>query len=80
MTRNMRLAFWGAGALAVAAAVVFGPVFAGYVAAGAALTVILVLMVMRVCRAVGDWRLEHPWASRRRRGPASAADDEPRAA
>ena len=60
MTGNMRLAAWGFGLLAMALAVVFGPLIAGYVFAGVALALMIGLMGMGFGRAIGDWCLEHP--------------------
>ena len=59
MTRNVRLVFWAAGVLAIALAVVNGPLWAGYAIAGGSLVFIAGLMGMRVVRGIGDWRLEH---------------------
>ena len=59
MTRNVRLVFWAAGVLAIALAVVNGPLWAGYAIAGGALVFIAGLMGMRIVRTIGDWRLEH---------------------
>ena len=81
MTRNMRLAAWGFAAFAVALAVTFSPLIAGFVFAGAALAFIVVLMGMRAARGIGHWRLEHGWRFRRTRsGSASEQHDERRAA
>lgn len=81
MTPKMRLAAWGFAALAIALAFAFGPLFAAYVFAGAALAIIVALMGMRVGRAIGDWRLEHPLRFRRGRARSKAeAHDERRAA
>jgi hypothetical protein len=52
MTRNVRLVLWAAGALAVAPAVAFGPLFAAYSPAAASLAFIAVrrgLSARRVC-------------------------------
>ena len=51
---------WGAGVCAVALVVAFGPFVVGFVSAGVAFAVILVLMGGRAARLIGDWRLEHP--------------------
>ena len=77
MTRNVRLVFWASAALAVALALAIGPLLAAYALAGASLAFIAVLMGMRVVRAVGDWRLEHPWkfGHRRTRSTPAAAED-----
>jgi ABC-type uncharacterized transport system permease subunit len=81
MTRNVRLAFWAAGALAVSLAIAFGPLFAAYSLAAASLAFIAVLMGARVTRAIGDWRLEHPWKlGRARTRSTSATHQERRAA
>jgi hypothetical protein len=82
MTRNVRLVFWAAGALAVALAIAFGPLFAAYSLAAASLAFIAVLMGVRVTRAIGDWRLEHPWklGGRARTRSTSATHQERRAA
>jgi hypothetical protein len=81
MTRNVRAVFWLAGALAVVLAAVVGPLFAGFALAGASLAIIAVLMGMRAAHAIGDWRLEHPWAlGRKRTQPMSAEHEERRAA
>jgi hypothetical protein len=81
MTRNVRLVFWLAGALAVVLAVAIGPVFAGFALAGGSLAFIAVLTGMRAARAIGDWRLEHPWRFHRRHTSSTpAAHDERRAA
>ena len=77
MTRNVRLVLWAAGALAVGLALAIGPLLAGYALAGALLAFIAVLMGMHVVRAVGDWRLEHPWkfGHRRTRSTPWAGED-----
>lgn len=81
MTRNMRLVAWGSAAFAIALAITFGPLFAGYAVAGASLAFIAVLMGVRVARAIGDWRLEHPWKFGHRRTRSTPAEhDERRAA
>lgn len=81
MTRNMRLAAWGFAGFAVALAVAFGPLVAGYVFAGASLAFMLVLMGMRAARAISDWRLEHGWKVHRRGARVErTAHDERRAA
>jgi hypothetical protein len=61
----MRFAAWGFATLAVALAVAFGALFAGYLLAGAAFAFIAVLMGMQVGRAIDNWRLEHSWRFRR---------------
>jgi len=66
MTRNMRFAAWGFAALAVALAIAFGALFAGYLLAGAAFAFIAVLMGMRIARAIDNWSLEHSWRYRDR--------------
>lgn len=65
MTRNMRLAVGGFAAFAGALAVAFGPLFTGYLLAGAAFALIAVLMGMRIARAIDNWSLEHSWRFRR---------------
>lgn len=80
MTRNVRLVFWAAGALAVGLAMAIGPLLAGYALAGASLAFIAVLMGMRVVRAVGDWRLEHPWKFGHKRTSSTPAGREERRA
>lgn len=70
MTRNVRLVFWAAAVLAAALAVAFGPVWAAYAIAGATLAFIAVLMGTRVVRAIGDWRLDHPWRIGRKHTPS----------
>lgn len=60
MTRNVKLAFWAGAIVAVALAVVIGPLFAGYVVAGASLVVIAALMIAHAVRAIDNWRLDHP--------------------
>jgi len=81
MTRNMRLVAWGSAAFAIALAIAFGPLFAGYAVAGASLAFIAMLMGMRVVRAIGDWRLEHPWKfGRTRTRSTSEVHEERRAA
>lgn len=51
---------WVAGVCAVALAVAFGPLVAGFAFAGAAFAFMFVLMGARAARSIGDWRLEHP--------------------
>ena len=80
LTRNVRLVFWAAGGLAVALALAIGPLLAGYALAGASLAFIAVLMGLRVLRAVGDWRLEHPWKFGHRRTRSTPAAGEHRRA
>jgi hypothetical protein len=81
MTRNMRLVAWGSAAFAIALAIIVGPLFAGFAVAGASLAFIAVLMGMRVGRAIGDWRLGHPWKFGRRPTHSTPAEhDERRAA
>jgi hypothetical protein len=80
MTRNVRLVFWLAGAFAGVLAVTAGPFFAGFALAGASLAFIAVLMALRAVRAIGDWRLEHPWRFRRGRTPSTPAEHEERRA
>lgn len=67
MTLDVRLVLWPLAAVGVALAVAFGPFVAGFVFAGGTLAFILVLMAMRMGRAIGDWRLEYPWLSRHKR-------------
>jgi hypothetical protein len=66
MTPRMRLGAWAAGIVAVVLAVLYGPVIAGYVFVGAAFAIIAVLITMQAVRAIGDWRLDHPWKLHRR--------------
>ena len=81
MTCNMQLAGWGFAAFAVAMAIAFGPLFAGYLLAAAAFAVIAVLMGMRIARAIDHWSLEHSWRFRRTRTRSkSGTHDERRAA
>lgn len=80
MTRNVRLVYWAAGALAVGLALAIGPLLAGYALAGALLAFIAVLMGMHAVRAVGDWRLEHPWKFGHRRTRSTPAASEHRRA
>lgn len=81
MTRSVRLVFWAAGAAAAALAFAMGPLWAGYAIAGATLAFIAVLMGTRVARAIGDWRLEHPWRRARvSAGPRSEGHGGRRAA
>ena len=80
MTRNMRLVAWGSAASAIALAIAFGPLFAGYAIAGASLAFIAVLMGMRVAHAIGDWRLAHPWKFGHRRTQSTPAVHEERRA
>jgi hypothetical protein len=80
MTRNVRIAFWLAGALAAVLAAIAGPLFAAFALAGASLAIIAVLMSMRAARAIGDWHLEHPWRFRRGRASTPAGHEERRAA
>jgi hypothetical protein len=80
MSRNVRLVFWLAGALAVVLAVAIGPLFAGFALAGASLTFIAVLMGMRAAHVIGDWRLEHPWRFHRKRTSSTPAAHEGRRA
>jgi hypothetical protein len=60
MVEDFRWWVWGAGVCAVALAVAFGPLVAGFVCAGAAFAFMLALMGARAARFIGDWRLEHP--------------------
>jgi hypothetical protein len=78
MTRNVRLVFWAAGAVVVALAVMFGPLWAGYALAGVALGVIAVLMGMSVVHAAENWRLEHPFRFGRKRANVRIERDEER--
>lgn len=80
MTRNVRLVFWVAGALAVALALLVGPLSAGYAVTGISLTFIAVLMAIRAVRAIRDWRLEHPWKIGRRRARATSEEHKERRA
>ena len=81
MTRDMRLAAWGFAAFSGALAVAFGPLFAGYLLAGAAFALIAALMGMQVARAIDNWSLEYSWRFRRTRTRSkSGAHDERRAA
>lgn len=66
MTRHMRLAAWGFAAFSGALAVAFGPLFAGYLLAGAAFALIAVLMGMQIALAIDNWSLEHSWRYRDR--------------
>jgi hypothetical protein len=65
MTLNVRWLLGGLAVVAVVLVVAFGPFLAGFIFAGGTLAFILVLMGMRMGRAVGDWRLDHPWRLRR---------------
>lgn len=81
MTRNVRLVFWAAGALAVALALAIGPLWAGYTLAAVSLAFIAVLIGARMVRAIGDWRLEHSWTlGRKHTRPPSDEHEERRAA
>jgi hypothetical protein len=81
MTRNVRAAFWLAGAFAVVLAAVVGPLSAGFALAGASLAIVAVLMGMRAARAICDWYLEHSWRFRGvRTSSTPAAHEERRAA
>ncbi|MBI4262801.1 MAG: hypothetical protein HY657_00350 [Acidobacteria bacterium] len=80
MTRYEKLAAWGFAVLALAAALAFGPLFAGYLFAGLAFAVITALMGLRIARAIDDWHLEHPLKFRRRRASATPGTEERRAA
>lgn len=77
MTRNVRLMFWGAGALALVLAWAFGPLLAGYLIAGASIALILGLMGTQLFRAIGDWRLDH---AGKKRTHATGSHEERRAA
>ena len=75
MTRDMKLAGWGFAAFAGALAVALGPLFAGYLLAGAAFASIAVLMGMQIARAIDNWSLEHSWRFRRTRSRPCAHDE-----
>jgi hypothetical protein len=81
MTLNVRLLLWALAAVGVTLAATFGPFVAGFAFAGAALAFVLVLMAVHAARAIDDWRLEHPWLSRRTRSHTKwEAHEERRAA
>lgn len=65
MNQILRFGGWGAGTVAVILAIVYNPVFAGYVFVGIAFTVMAVLMALSAGRSFSDWRLDHPWKLRR---------------
>jgi hypothetical protein len=66
MDWTLKGAALGAGLLGFVLTVLYGPVFAGYVFAGAAFAVILTLIAMEAVHAVDDWRLDHRWTFRHR--------------
>lgn len=65
MTLNIRLLLWALAAAGITLTLLFGPFVAAFVFAGAGLAFVLVLMAIRVVRALDDWRLNHPRLLRR---------------